>query len=161
MLTGDDQLANIPLRKPLVQVPMQRFVKILGQDRRITPLQTSINIQSVIQSPANEPLIMYNSDSTYNYYLHNSGMAKVVLEHIESFLEDKPNLQFKIGYRKSDSDHVQQKGLLQSLGIEKKDGATYHLPQPVHEGKTSNASLTRPEDIKTMTPDISFSLTSP
>ena len=150
LLTGDAQLANIPIRKSLIQVPMQRFAQRLSQDRRIKPLQTSINIQSVIQSPADEPIIMLNSDSTYNYYRNNSRMVKVVLEHIESFFEDNPNLQFKIDYRKSDSDHVQQKGFLQSVGIEKKDGSTYHLPQSVHQGKTSDASLTRPEGIKTM-----------
>lgn len=153
IITGTDYLIQPPLPRPKAlkaQAQVPKFLKTIGQDRRFQPLKVRLNIEGWEQSGAHAPKILFNSESTCGYYRYNQGMEKIVNEIIAEIARDNPHLGFNLKYVAQQADHIQQKGLIETVGPSKKDAGTYHLSEKTHQGKTSNLSLVPPSNVQTL-----------
>jgi len=115
-----------------VETQMARFIKTLANDPALSALNTSINYQGWTESNSENPVLTFNTDATHGRYKYSSNMAVVMRSHIEAFIQNYPDLAFQLAYRGSDSDHINQKHQLLSLGIQKKNGWAYHLEKWAH-----------------------------
>lgn len=82
-------------------------------------------------------------------------MCKVMSEILEKFLKEN-NLSFQqgerfdIAFRRSESEHPNQKAQLEGVLLSKKDANTYLLGSEAHKLKTKTVDLERPDSITTV-----------
>lgn len=146
-VTGREYLLAPPARIPRLEKHVDRFVQILHQDSRLKSLQKTINIQGWLGSSVDEPIIIFNAESTYGFYRNNKNMRNTVKVHLLNYLNENPDLKFSFEFRESDADHIQERNMIEAFGLGKKDTATYLLRPDAHLLKTHPLDLTRPDNL--------------
>jgi hypothetical protein len=143
-----------PQKNIFVQNNVLKLVDIIRDDNRVSILNKILNFEGWKTVNGVETLV-FNADATNGPHYKNKDMCKVVLDILDKFLKEnhlsfEKGDQFAIAFRRSDSEHPNQKAQLDGVLLSKKEAHTYLLNSSAHALKTETVELERPDYITTV-----------
>lgn len=147
-------LTFMPEKNVFVQNNVLKLVDIIKDDNRVSILNKILNFEGWETINGIETVV-FNADATNGPHYKNKDMCKVVLDILDKFLKQN-NLffekgdQFAIPFRRSDSEHPNQKAQLDGVLLTKNEVHTYLLSKSAHLLKTDTVELERPDHITTV-----------